>query len=343
MTVAHQVFISYSQKDGDIAASLASKLEDAGLKCFMADRSILAAAQWEPKLREAMLDADSVLLLMTPRSKESLWVAAEAGAAWVLNKPLIPVLMFVDAQELFEPVRKYQARRAETTEQIDTLVRELRDLSIAPLWAPNTKPLQGRGSTSTVVLPESFVSPASWDTLLKVGEWTRDADSSAILGEGMSRYLLSSRIYGPNPLTVRCRLTFLELRPENQIDAVNAGIVVGWRVPRRARQYHHILFTGTRLLLEHIGSRDGDEYIDYQHIDEGVPFQLEANRPYDLVVHVASTVLQVHCDGREVYFVSLAQSVPAGRVGLRPWRSRMKCERFDVATDEASVSGRGHR
>ena len=61
MTVAHQVFISYSQKDGDIAASLASKLEDAGLKCFMADRSILAAAQWGPKLRAAMLDADSVL------------------------------------------------------------------------------------------------------------------------------------------------------------------------------------------------------------------------------------------------------------------------------------------
>src|SRR5262245_62849392 len=113
MATVYQVFISYSQKDGDVAASLASKLEDAGLKCFMADRSILAAAQWEPTLRDAMLAADSVLLLMTPRSKGSLWVAAEAGAAWVLNKPLIPVLMFVEPHELFEPIRKYQGRVAE--------------------------------------------------------------------------------------------------------------------------------------------------------------------------------------------------------------------------------------
>ena len=92
----------------------------------MADRSILAAAEWEPQLREAMLASDSVLLLMTPRSKDSLWVAAEAGAAWVLQKKLIPVLMFVEPQQLFEPIRKYQARVAETPEQIGALVRELR-------------------------------------------------------------------------------------------------------------------------------------------------------------------------------------------------------------------------
>jgi hypothetical protein len=41
----------YSQKDGDVPASLASKLADVGIKCFMADRSVLAGAQWEPQLR----------------------------------------------------------------------------------------------------------------------------------------------------------------------------------------------------------------------------------------------------------------------------------------------------
>lgn len=67
MKTDYQIFISYTQKDGDIAGSLASRLDDAGLRCFMADRSILAAAEWEPQLREAMLASDSVLLLMTPR------------------------------------------------------------------------------------------------------------------------------------------------------------------------------------------------------------------------------------------------------------------------------------
>ena len=55
----------------------------------MADRSILAAAEWEPTLREALRSSKSVLLLMTPRSKASLWVAAEAGAAWVLQNSCV--------------------------------------------------------------------------------------------------------------------------------------------------------------------------------------------------------------------------------------------------------------
>ena len=337
--MTYHIFISYSQEDGDVAASLASKLDDAGLRCFMADRSILAAAEWEPQLREAMLAADSVLLLMTPRSKESLWVAAEAGAAWVLNKPLIPVLMFVEPNELFEPVRKYQARIAETPEQLDALVLELRDFSLAARPASSLNQTQAGGPVSAAVLHESFITSTGWDNLLKVGEWTRDADGSAIIGEGMYRYLLSSRIYGPNSLTVRCRLTFLELRPESPLNAVNAGIVLGWRVPKRARQYHHLMFTGTRLLLEHIGSRDGDEYFDYQHLDEGVPFRLEVNRPYDLVVHARQNALTVYCDAREVYAVGLAQALSSGRVGLRPWRSRMKCERFEVESEEGPETG----
>jgi hypothetical protein len=62
MSNRHKIFISYTQKDGDVAASLASKLDEVGLRCFMADRSILAAGEWEPQLREAMLASDMVLV-----------------------------------------------------------------------------------------------------------------------------------------------------------------------------------------------------------------------------------------------------------------------------------------
>src|SRR5262249_51747902 len=126
MRQSHQIFISYSQKDGDIAASLATQLDEAGLRGFMADRNILVASEWEPELREALSASDYVLLIMTPRSKDSLWVAAEAGAAWVLEKKLIPTINLVEPEDLFEPLRKFQVRRIETREQIDTLVRELR-------------------------------------------------------------------------------------------------------------------------------------------------------------------------------------------------------------------------
>jgi hypothetical protein len=96
------------------------------------------------------------------------------------------------------------------------------------------------------------------------------------------------------------------------------------------------MFTGTRLLLEHIGSHDGDEYIDFQHIDEGVPLRLELNRPYELVVRVSGRALNVSCDGEQVYAVEFAQSMPSGRVGLRPWRSQLKCDYFEVSGEEAA-------
>jgi len=54
MAASYDLFISYTQKDGEIAASLATQLHDVGVTCFMADRSILAAAEWEPTLREAL-------------------------------------------------------------------------------------------------------------------------------------------------------------------------------------------------------------------------------------------------------------------------------------------------
>jgi len=333
--MTYQLFISYSQKDGDVAASLASKLEDSGLRCFLADKSILAAAQWEPALREAMIAADRVLLLLTPRSKESLWVAAEAGAAWILNKPLIPVLMFVHPNELFEPIRKYQARVVETPEQVNALVQELRRLS--PVAKDSAKRSRAKREKAAGPRPavESFTTADGWDKLLRVGEWTRDEKSGAIHGGGTYRYLLSEGIFKP-PFRVRSRLTFLGPSPEpDYLDNVNAGIVFAWRVPERARQYYHLMFTGKRLLLEAIGSHTGDE-LDFHHLDEGVPFRLESKRPYDLVLRTGKNELSVWCDGHEVYALKLGEATPAGRVGLRPWRSRLVCEKFEIAPDSQS-------
>jgi len=244
MSNRHKIFISYTQKDGDVAASLASKLDEVGLRCFMADRSILAAGEWEPQLREAMLASDMVLVLMTPRSKDSLWVAAEAGAAWVLQKRLIPALMFVEPQQLFEPLRKYQARIVETPEQTAALIRELQEIYPA---SPHTHTDVEDHRLSMVRSGESFTDPADWEALLKVGEWEIDPISGAILGEGMYRCLLSQHNYGTSAFSVHCRFTFLELRPEGGANAVNGGIVVGWNVPRQARQYLHLMFTGERL------------------------------------------------------------------------------------------------
>src|SRR5215216_2800104 len=120
-----KIFLSYSHSDNAIAKNLASKLERAGADCFMAEKDISAGELWEERIRDEIVAADYVLILVTPRSKNSLWVAAEAGAAWALEKKLVAALMFVDPNELIEPIKKRQGRVIEAPEQIEGLINEL--------------------------------------------------------------------------------------------------------------------------------------------------------------------------------------------------------------------------
>jgi hypothetical protein len=324
MAASYDVFISYAQKDGEIAASLATRLHDAGVTCFMADRSILAAAEWEPTLRDALRSSQSVLLLMTPRSKTSLWVAAEAGAAWVLQKELIPVLMFVEPGELFEPIRKFQARVAETPQQLNALVSEL----VSSRRSVRSKPF----APSPYLFHELFNTPRTWERLVKVGRWQFDQNSGAFMSEGMYRYLLSDSEYGTRAFTIKAHIEFLELRAEGEVKAVNAGIVLGWNAPEEKPRYLHLMFTGKRLLLEEIGRLGRDEYYDFHHIDEGVPFLLQTGQSYEISLHADLYEITASIDGLEVYSVKPPPGSLIGKVGLRPWRSVLKCERFEVRT-----------
>jgi hypothetical protein len=82
MTPQYDVFISYSHLDNELANSLYSKLKSAGLRCFLSEKDIGAAERWESRIREALRSSQRVLLLITPNSKNSNWVIAEACAAW---------------------------------------------------------------------------------------------------------------------------------------------------------------------------------------------------------------------------------------------------------------------
>jgi nucleoside 2-deoxyribosyltransferase len=51
-----------------------------------------AAEKWKPKLRNELSSADVVIALLTPSSVDNKWVLHEIGAAWALEKPIIPVV-----------------------------------------------------------------------------------------------------------------------------------------------------------------------------------------------------------------------------------------------------------
>jgi hypothetical protein len=326
-----KVFISYSQYDGDAAASLLELLEGVGVTCFLAEKSIDPGIEWDSAIREAIRQTDHLLVLVTPKSKDSVWVAAEVGAAWVLGKTVIPALQSVEVKDLIGPLCKYQARKAETARELELLIRHISgqraDKQRTNESLLTKLPVNFPDFTSPI---ESFSNPNTWNRLLKVGDWLFDTTNGAITGKGIYRYILSQHTYGPSPFTIECRLTFLELHPENSIDAVNAGIVLGWCVPSVARRYYHIAFSGTNVFLELIGNKEGNEYWDYEHLSQEVPFPLVVNQPYEFIVKVSSSDIQLLCSNKEVMRVKIPINSIKGRVGLRPWRSMMKCNHFKV-------------
>lgn len=127
--MAYDIFFSYSHKDSGIARGYKKSFEKAGLKCFLAETDIPAGAPWSERVREAILVSKKMVFLITPRSKDSLWIAAEAGAGWILEKELIAALMFVEAKDLIDPIRSCQARMVESIEQTEELIKELISLN----------------------------------------------------------------------------------------------------------------------------------------------------------------------------------------------------------------------
>jgi hypothetical protein len=119
------VFISYAAGDSAIAEELRNELIQNGLTCFMAEKDIQVAAEWQDSIRKALLGSKRVLVLLTPRSINRPWVLMETGAAWALGKPLIPALSQVTPNDLLDPIRRHQARVIETTAQRKALVNEL--------------------------------------------------------------------------------------------------------------------------------------------------------------------------------------------------------------------------
>jgi TIR domain len=62
------VFISYATGDTAVATELRSDLEAKGLKCFMAEKDIQVATQWQDSIRTALIGSKRILVLLSPRS-----------------------------------------------------------------------------------------------------------------------------------------------------------------------------------------------------------------------------------------------------------------------------------
>jgi len=89
----HSVFISYSHIDASVANDICARLESAGVSYFRDIKNIDWGDGINEKVREALLESQSILVIVSPASLESLWVPFEIGYCAALNRKVLPYLV----------------------------------------------------------------------------------------------------------------------------------------------------------------------------------------------------------------------------------------------------------
>ena len=87
-----KVFLSYAYADLDRARRIRNLLfHQLGLQVFLHE-DLSAGENWRPKLRKELEHTDVFVALLTPASVTDSWLLQETGAAWALEKPIVPIV-----------------------------------------------------------------------------------------------------------------------------------------------------------------------------------------------------------------------------------------------------------
>lgn len=89
----YDVFLSYANPDRDEARTLHGRLAEAGLRTFMAEKTLRPGDAFADEIRKALRGSRELWLLVSPSSSKSEWVTTEWGAAWALEKTILPILL----------------------------------------------------------------------------------------------------------------------------------------------------------------------------------------------------------------------------------------------------------
>lgn len=122
------IFISSSRKDNALAQDLFDRLERSGLKCFLARKCIGTSENWKNEIHDAMNSSKIVIILITQNSIKSKWFIAEVGAAWGLNKRIVPLVNGVKKKKLdalFDLLQDIQFKKIDSCRKIEEAVDEI--------------------------------------------------------------------------------------------------------------------------------------------------------------------------------------------------------------------------
>lgn len=107
------VFVSHASADKWLARAFCEKIEATGARTFRDDRDIEGGDNIPDSIRKKIIEADELLVLLTPDSVDRPWVLIEVGAAWgrKQNARIIAVLCHVEFDRIPDIIDSKKAYR----------------------------------------------------------------------------------------------------------------------------------------------------------------------------------------------------------------------------------------
>lgn len=109
-----KIFISHSSKDKWAARRISDDLISLGVDTFLDEKDIETGQSIDSSIRANLKNCDDFLIILSPASIKSEWVLLELGGALALEKKIIPILLYVGANEIPQAINLKLARDINT-------------------------------------------------------------------------------------------------------------------------------------------------------------------------------------------------------------------------------------
>lgn len=113
VNMEHHVFISYSRRNADIMRRIHADLLAAELLVWTDENLIPGTESWKNAIENAIQNAGCVVVILTPDSKQSIWVERELDYARACALPIIPVLARGENEVSAVPFELINAQRVD--------------------------------------------------------------------------------------------------------------------------------------------------------------------------------------------------------------------------------------
>lgn len=117
------VFVSFNPADRLVVDDLTRRLDEKGVSFIASSRG--EQGEGAEDVRAGIAAAALVLSVVSPSSVNDPWVLCEMGAAWALDRPILPGRLDVEPDELPDLMASYQSRPVASDAAREQLVDEL--------------------------------------------------------------------------------------------------------------------------------------------------------------------------------------------------------------------------